>query len=73
MTRRTFFNRVSAAFLGVVAAVYAPSCLRALEPVEIRPVHWNFRELQPYQAEAIYGPDWRKPVPRPTMFPSTSI
>jgi hypothetical protein len=36
MTRRTFLNRLSvavAAVFGTIAAVYAPSCLRALEPV----------------------------------------
>lgn len=70
MTRRTFLNRLSAAVMGVVAAVYVPSCLRALEPVEEQvtflgmPIVW-VPDLRPYQAQAL-GVDWATPVPHPT-------
>jgi hypothetical protein len=49
MTRRTFLSRVSAAVgaaVGALAAVYAPSCLRALEPVE--PTEFWTSAVNPY-------------------------
>jgi hypothetical protein len=72
MTRRTFLNRLSAAAMGVVAAVYAPSCLRALEPVEEQvtfhgmPIVWvaSFDDC-PYPIYVALS----EPVPHPTILP----